>query len=167
MKASAEDRIMKVKILLVNGNPFSAYLSLYLQIEEDKIGIVPKNCGMSVNPTGRVYYRKEFVDKITDKELLGVIKHEILHLALLHLTRVGKRNHLKWNVAAYLAVNTILLTKDSRGRCDELPQGLKPDSRNQFVILGKTIKELDKKSAERCMKNYLKFQTAYKNIYHF
>lgn len=148
MKADAEERIRKIKIKLVNGNPFFAYLSLYLQIEEDKHGVVPKNCGMSVSPTGRVWYRKEFVDEISDKELLGVIKHEILHLALLHLTRVGKRNHTKWNVATDVAVNTILLTKDDEGKCDELPKGLKPNSANQFIIMGKVIKDINKKSAE-------------------
>lgn len=148
MKIDAEERIKKVKIKLVTGNPFFAYLSFYLQIEEDTTGIVPKNCGMSVNPAGKVYYRKEFVDEITDKELLGVIKHEILHLALLHLTRGGRRNRLKWNIATDVAVNTILLTKDDYGNCDELPKGLKPNSKNQYIILNKVIQDVDKKSAE-------------------
>ena len=143
MKESAEERMMKAKINITYSNPFFAYLSLYLTIEEDKVGIVPKNCGMAVTPNGHLYYRKEFVDEITDAQLLGVIKHEILHLGLLHLVRGGRRHNLKWNIATDVAVNTILIANG-----DELPKGLKPNTRNQFVILGKVIQDIDKKSAE-------------------
>jgi len=140
MKSSAEERMMKAKINITYSNPFFAYLSLYLTIEEDKIGIIPK---MAVSPTGHLWYRKEFVDEITDAQLLGVVKHEILHLGLLHLVRGGRRQHLKWNIATDVAVNTILLANG-----EELPKGMKPNSRNQFVVLNKVIENVDKKSAE-------------------
>lgn len=139
----AEDRIMKTKIKIVNGNPFFAYLSLYLNIEEDKVGRIPKDCGMAVNPEGRLWYRKEFIDSITDAELLGVVKHEILHLALLHLVRIGRRHNFKWNISTDLVANTMLLANG-----DELPKGLRPNQRNEFVVVGKIITEIDKKSAE-------------------
>jgi predicted metal-dependent peptidase len=143
MKADAEERMMKAKINITYSNPFFAYLSLYLTIEEDKIGIIPKNCGMSVSPTGHLYYRKEFVDEITDAQLIGVITHELLHLALLHLVRGGRRQHLMWNISTDLCCNSILLKNGY-----ELPKGLKPNSKNQFVIMGKTIENVDEKAAE-------------------
>lgn len=145
MKDNAEERIMKAKINITYSNPFFAYLSLYLTIEEDKYGIVPENCGMTVTPTGHLYYRKEFVDSITDAQLLGVLKHEILHLGLLHLVRVGRRHSLKWNIATDLAVNTILLKNG-----EKLPKGLKPNENDEFVIkeLGCVIKKISEKSAE-------------------
>jgi len=143
MKDSAEERIMKAKINITYSNPFFAYLSLYLNIEEDKFGIIPKNCGMSVSPTGHLYYRKEFVDEITDAQLIGVLNHELMHLALLHLTRCGRRNHLCWNISADLAANCILLKNGY-----ELPKCLKPNNKNQFVIQSKTIENIDEKSAE-------------------
>jgi predicted metal-dependent peptidase len=143
MKDTAEERMMKAKIKISYSNPFFAYLSLYLTIEEDTIGRIPKNCGMSVSPTGHLFYRKEFVDEITDAQLLGVLKHEILHLGLLHLVRGGRRQHLKWNISTDVAVNTILIKNG-----DELPKGLKPNNRNQFIIMNKTINDIDTKSAE-------------------
>jgi predicted metal-dependent peptidase len=143
MKATAEERITKAKITITYSNPFFAYLSLYLTIEEDKIGIVPENCGMSVSPTGHLYYRKEFVDEITDAQLLGVLNHEILHLGLLHLVRCGRKNRLMWNIATDLVANTILIKNGY-----ELPKALKPNIKNQFVILNKIIQNVDSKSAE-------------------
>ena len=142
-KVDTEDKINKAKISITYSNPFFAYLSLYLNIEEDKYGIIPENAGMAVTPNGHLYYRKEFVDKISDRQLLGVLLHEELHLALLHLVRVGKKNRLKFNIASDLCVNTILLKNGY-----ELPMGLKPNNKNEFVVLGKTIKNIDAKSAE-------------------
>lgn len=141
--SEAEDRIMKAKLKIVYGNHFFAYLSLYLQIEEDKTGRIPDGCGMAVNPKGRLWYKKEFVEKISDEELIGVLKHEILHLGLLHLVRQGRRDSFMWNIATDLVINTILL----KGK-DKLPQGIKPTPQNTFEIIGKVIYEVDGKSAE-------------------
>lgn len=139
---NAEERITRTKIRIVNGNPFFAYLSLYLKIEEDKLKRIQNNAGMSVNPKGEVFYKKEFVDRITDDELLGVINHEISHLALLHLVRIGRRNNLKWNIATDLIINTMLLNNGY-----SLPKGIRA-SKNQFEVLGVVIDEIDKKTAE-------------------
>lgn len=141
---NADERITKIKIRIVNGNPFFAYLSLYLTFEEDTTGKrVGKDAGMSVNARGQVYYRKEFIDGITDDELLGVMCHEIFHLAFLHLTRAGRRNHLRWNISTDLCINTMLLANSY-----SLPKGIRANSRNEFVILGKVIKAVDTKTAE-------------------
>lgn len=140
---TAEERIMKTKIKITCLNPFFAYLSLYLTTEEDKLEIVPKNCGMSISPTGHLLYRKEFIDEITDPQLLGVLLHEILHVSLFHLIRCGRRNPLMWNISIDLIANTILLKNGY-----ELPKGIKPNSKNQFIIFNKVIKDIDKKAAE-------------------
>lgn len=141
---NADERITKTKIRIVNGNPFFAYLSLYLTFEEDTTGKrVGKDAGMSVNARGQVYYRKEFIDGITDDELLGVMCHEIFHLAFLHLTRAGRRNHLRWNISTDLCINTMLLANSY-----SLPKGIRANSRNEFIILGKVVKEVDTKTAE-------------------
>jgi predicted metal-dependent peptidase len=62
---------------------------------------------------------------------------------LLHLVRGGRRQHLKWNIATDVAVNTILINNG-----EELPKGLKPNTKNQFVVMGTIIEDVDKKSAE-------------------
>lgn len=141
---TAEERITKTKIRIVNGNPFFAYLSLYLTFEEDVTGKrVGKDAGMCVNAKGQVFYRKEFVDSISDDELLGVVVHEILHLVFLHLTRAGRRNHLRWNISTDLQNNTMLLANGY-----VLPKGIRANARNEFIILGKVIKDVDKLASE-------------------
>ena len=159
-KVDTEDKINKAKISITYSNPFFAYLSLYLNIEEDKYGIIPENAGMAITPNGHLYYRKEFVDKISDRQLLGVLLHEELHLALLHLVRVGKKNRLKFNIASDLCVNTILLKNGY-----ELPMGLKPNNKNEFVALGKTIKNIDSKSAEEIYEELPEIPQDKKNVY--
>jgi len=159
-KIDTEDKINKAKISITYSNPFFAYLSLYLNIEEDKYGIIPENAGMAVTPNGHLYYRKEFVDKISDRQLLGVLTHEILHLALLHLVRLGKKNMFKWNFSTDLAVNTILLKNGY-----ELPMGLKPNNKNEFIALGKTIKNIDAKSAEEIYEELPEIPEDKKTIY--
>lgn len=152
VKETAEERIIRARVQITYSNPFFAYLSLYLTIEEDKIGRIPKDAGMSVSPTGHVYYRKEFVDSITDAQLIGCLKHEICHLFLLHLIRVGirDRDRYKFNIATDIVVNTMLLKNKV-----ELPRGLKPNDKNEFIIMGKIIKNIDSKSADEVYEELL------------
>jgi len=161
VKDTAEERLMKAKITITYSNPFFAYLSLYLTIEEDKRGVVPKNCGMGVSPTGHLYYKKEFVDEITDAQLIACLCHELLHLALLHLVRGGRRSQLKFNVAADLTVNTILI----KNRYELLRGILKPNAKNQFVILGKIINNIDEKSAEEIYDELPEIPEEKRNVY--
>ena len=160
MKETAEERIIKTKIKIAYSNPFFAYLSLYLTIEEDKIGRIPNNCGMGVNPKGYLYYRKEFVDEITDEELLGVLAHEILHLSLLHLVRMDKKNRLRWNIATDVITNTILIQNGYK-----LPKGLRPNAKNEFICLGTVIKNVDSKSAEEVYDELPNIPEQKSNIY--
>lgn len=55
-----------------------------------------------------LYYNSEFVLKLTEPELIGVICHEVLHVALGHTFRKGMRDHMLWNIACDYAVNAII-----------------------------------------------------------
>ena len=58
------------------------------------------------------------MDGLSDAELKGLIKHEVMHNACGHPWRKGARNHKKFNVAADYAINPIILDSG-----DKLPQG--------------------------------------------
>ncbi len=45
---------------------------------------------------------------LTPDERIGVLAHEVLHVALSHMTRVGSRDHEKWNIAGDHVINLIL-----------------------------------------------------------
>jgi predicted metal-dependent peptidase len=44
-----------------------------------------------------------------DRERAGLLLHEVLHVALLHVPRRGERDRQRWNIAADLVVNAIVL----------------------------------------------------------
>jgi len=156
---SVTEKISRAKIQIQHRNSFFAYLSLFLKFREDTKNELPESCmGMGVNIRGDCIYKKEFIEELTkDKtasnptELLeGVIIHEILHLALLHLQRGLGGNHEIVNIAQDIVVNSLLTRNNFK-----LPEGcLLPNSNNEITLFEKTpykqtIKDCDKKTAEK------------------
>ena len=104
----AEEKLIKARIKLQARNPFFSYLSLFLKFVNDKNNRLPEYAGMGVSPDGTLTYKDDFVNELNDEECIGVLTHEICHLAFLHLVRRGSRDGEKWNIAVDLAVNSIL-----------------------------------------------------------
>jgi predicted metal-dependent peptidase len=53
-------------------------------------------------------YNPDFVNGLTIDEAIGVLAHEVMHNALKHPMRMGRRDHKRWNMAADGSVNPIL-----------------------------------------------------------
>lgn len=139
MKFTTKDKITKAKIQIQKKNSFFAYLSLFLKFKENN-----KISTMGVDCKGNCIYNKEFVDNVTDKDLISIIIHEILHLVFLHLIRKQDRDMNLWNISADLVVNYNLKENGLN-----LPEGFfMPDCRNEFEFKEITITEIDKKTAE-------------------
>jgi predicted metal-dependent peptidase len=100
---SAKDRIVKVRINFLREHPFFANVALYLDLVEDKH--FPT---MGVNAEGELRFNPDFVNKYDFRDLKMIIAHETLHLALLHLVRVGNRDKMVWNFATDIAINNLL-----------------------------------------------------------
>jgi predicted metal-dependent peptidase len=145
MELTTLDRLRRARIQIQKSNPFFAYLVLQLKFKEAREGELPDYAGMGVAIDGTLVYKKEFVDKITEPELIGVLVHEILHLSLLHLTRRQKREPTIWNVAADICVNQIVKTNGY-----SLPRGaIVSDYNNNCEFMGVKINKCDKKTAEQ------------------
>lgn len=56
-----------------------------------------------------LYYNKEFVEKLSNQELMFVLAHEAGHCAFGHHLRRQARDPFKWNVAADYALNQVLV----------------------------------------------------------
>ena len=141
---SAEDKMIRARIQIQRNNPFFAYLSLYLKFHEAKKGEMRCDT-IGVDAQGNLYYYREFIDKLSDEELQGVMIHEILHLTFLHMTRRGTRDPDMWNIAVDIAVNNILQTNGHK-----LPEGgVIPH--NNSIDLGHGIKvdDINKKNGEQ------------------
>lgn len=82
--------------------PFYATLSLNLSLKEDIC--IPTAC---VNGH-RIAFNPEFINGLSQKEVQFVLAHEVMHCVLLHHTRRGTRDPIKWNVAADFVVNLML-----------------------------------------------------------
>lgn len=112
-----ERKMAKAKIQLLLHHPFYGHLLLSLDFVE--IGTLT----MGVDGK-RLFWSREFVEGLSNEELVGVFAHETLHLALDHLGRRGLRDKFKWNLAADHAVNP-LVKKEGLA----LPEGILYDKK--------------------------------------
>lgn len=98
-----ELKLLRARVQLLFKQPFFATLCLRLKLIPD--GVFPT---MATN--GKVIrYNPPFVESLTPEELEGTLAHEVLHCALGHHCRRGKRQRRRWNAAADYAVNPIIL----------------------------------------------------------
>jgi|GEM_PF-1255255 len=128
---NAQARILKARIRLLLDQPFFGNLLLYLEPVEKKDMAIPT----MATDGEHLFYHPDFVMNLPESHLVGVMVHEVGHIALRHLARRQSRHPLKWNIAADFAVNDLILTTtNSRGgRVFELPKGIlyNPDWHDQ------------------------------------
>ncbi|HLW03285.1 MAG TPA: VWA-like domain-containing protein [Ktedonobacterales bacterium] len=66
-----------------------------------------------------IFLNVAFWNGLTPPQRLGLLAHEVLHAALLHVYRRGPRDPLLWNIAADIVVNGVILAQPGF----ELPVG--------------------------------------------
>lgn len=99
------DKLRQARTQLVAQHPFFATLVLSMDFVEVEKGQM--RCDTMGTDGKRIFYVKEWVEKLTLLELMGVLVHEALHAALLHpfRTKSGSYNPDKANIAQDLAIN--------------------------------------------------------------
>lgn len=119
---NVEDRIKKVKTSLIIMQPFFGVLgSMFNYIEKPDDWWFPNAPTMATDGKN-IYYSKKFVESITDKQLAGVLLHEIFHVIYMHCgrTRMAGREYQRWGIAIDLVVNAEIIDDI---RSYELPPG--------------------------------------------
>ena len=116
--ASRAVRLTRARTALLLDHPFFGALLLRLRLVEC--------AGIETMATDGVtlFYNPSFLDGLSDRELVGVLAHEVMHPAMQHHTRRGERKPHLWNVACDHAINPILTTADLA-----LPEGALNDPR--------------------------------------
>ncbi len=116
--ASRAVRLTRARTALLLDHPFFGALLLRLRLVEC--------AGIETMATDEVtlFYNPSFLDGLSDRELVGVLAHEVMHPAMQHHTRRGERKPHLWNVACDHAINPILTTADLA-----LPEGALNDPR--------------------------------------
>lgn len=78
----------------------------------------------------RLLFNPEYALSLSEREVVGVVAHEVLHCALGHHARRGLRDPMRWNIACDLAVNPVLLSAGF-----DLPRGRLLPGEGEFVSL--------------------------------
>lgn len=101
----AHSKLTKAKSRLVMNHPFFASIALALPLVEAE-WLNPPTMATDMRT---IYYHPKFVEDCTVSELMGVLCHEVMHVAYLHGLRKGARDHKIWNAACDFAINPIVL----------------------------------------------------------
>ncbi len=95
-----EDILLKIRVKLLILQPFWGQLACQLQIQ-DASGWIP-----TAATDGRMfYYNVDFIQSLTDQQLVFLFAHEILHVAYGHMLRRNSRQPDLWNASADYAIN--------------------------------------------------------------
>lgn len=99
---NSNERIKQCLSYLVTNDPFLSIIGLTVKFKEDN-----ERCPTACTDGKDIYYNTEFVDKLSNKELIYVVCHEIMHIALGHAYRSIdiNANPKIWNIAADMVVN--------------------------------------------------------------
>jgi predicted metal-dependent peptidase len=137
---TARQKLTKSRVLLNKLQPFFGYLTMRLNFIEDNES-EPKT--MAVDKNGNLYYNTDFVDKLTIDELNGVLCHEVMHCALLHLERIETKDRMLWNVSTDAVINSLILKNDLT-----LPKDtIRPNYNGIISLFGVELIDVHKKSA--------------------
>lgn len=99
----AMQRITRARARMVLTSPFYATLALGLKVEERP------EIGTMATDGANLFYAPEFIATCDDDQLIGLLAHEVMHVANLHHTRRGDRDPELWNVACDYVINGDLL----------------------------------------------------------
>ena len=130
------ERLIKAKIKLQRESPFFAHLILGMTLTESNA-----IQSMAVKYDGTGYYNADWITTLNDSQVKGTLCHEVMHVALSHLGRLGNRQALIWNIACDMLINYMIIQEGF-----QLPkEGLIPKGSIYSISVGKDTLEVDVK----------------------
>lgn len=104
------NRLQKARAKMLIKHPFFATLLMSTPM----IIITPDHALAAEVPTmgtdmERLYVNEAWVETLNDDEVLGVLAHEVMHIALAHGIRLMGRDHTIWNFSCDYAINLVLV----------------------------------------------------------
>ena len=94
--------ISKCILQIRKDSPFFASLMLFAPIVESQ------SIDTAATDGKNILINNTFFSSLSSSEQNAVMLHEVLHLALLHVFRMNKRNSEVWNIAADIVVNDLI-----------------------------------------------------------
>lgn len=102
-KTPAKDRLIKSRVAMLLKYPFWGPLAARLKLEEVEW------CKTIATDGRKFYYNKDFVQKLSDGELIFGFAHELGHIIFDHMIRRGGREPQVWNMAGDYVINNMLI----------------------------------------------------------
>lgn len=115
----------RAKVRIVIQEPFYACLLLGMEIVEGSVLPNGQELWMAATDGTRMYINRENLNELTLAKCVGVIKHELMHAAMLHPFRIGTRSAKKWNHANDYVINDMIFHEGG-----DLPDGVLHDPNN-------------------------------------
>ena len=133
--------INRIKRKMLVKYPFFGSIVANLNYVEDN------ECSTIETDGKTVFYNTEFVEKLTEKQLVFVFAHEVCHIAFNHIERSKGKNLKLWNIATDAVINAFL-QKDGLEIVEDgvdIPEAINYDAE---ALYEKLLKELEKKKSQ-------------------
>lgn len=130
------ERIIKAKIWIARKDNFPFWGYLLFQLKPTAIKDIP----LTATDGEHLYYNEIELSKCSDSELRGLLIHEVQHVALGHLWRVGARDKLIWNLAGDYIINQDI--KKHENQSLSLPKGVCYDQKYEGWFTEAVYKDL-------------------------
>ena len=98
------DKLLQAKTLLSLREPFFATILFRFPLQATDI--VPL---AAVTPRGTILYNPKAIEKLSVDQIVFLLCHEVMHVALSHSLRRGKRDHMIFNIACDAVINETLI----------------------------------------------------------
>jgi predicted metal-dependent peptidase len=93
----------------------------------------------------QLLWNPKFIAKLNDAEVRGVLLHEFYHIVFGHITSRKRTPHMLWNIAADLAINSLITLGTGNDDKYSLPSfGLMPGKRPEMPV-DREMTETEKK----------------------
>ena len=141
-KLSAEQRVQKAHIALMNEPKYCLYSGIFMM---GRTSVLDQGCETAYTDGYNTRYGRSFVDKLSDKDLRGLILHENLHKAFRHLTvweDLYKQDPQRANMACDYVINLMIVDSDPDGAFVTLPEGGLVDEKYRGLDAGTVFRML-------------------------
>jgi len=106
LPSNSHERLLKARIGLAIRQPFLASALMRLPFySANNISW----CPTMATDGYRIYFNPDWVSKLKDIEIRGVLAHELMHVIFSHPSRKASREGIRWNKACDYAINIFLL----------------------------------------------------------
>lgn len=97
-----KERLVRTRIRIVSQFPWLAYTVFHTPLVESE-----EYPTMATNGD-RIFYNREFCERLSDKELAAVYLHELLHILFDHMGRMKDKDQMRWNIATDAVINSFV-----------------------------------------------------------